>query len=173
MTTINATRVALVTGANKGIGKAIVRGLARAGFTVLLGARNAERGIAAAKELANDGTVRFIQLDVTDEASVRAAAEVIEREFGRLDVLVNNAGINKGPNVTGWRPPSEETAENMRAVFETNVFAVVTVTNVFLPLLLRAEAGRIVNVTSRRGSIGEPGAWERTPFMAYSTPKLP
>jgi NAD(P)-dependent dehydrogenase (short-subunit alcohol dehydrogenase family) len=170
MTTTSDQKFALVTGANKGIGKAIVRGLARDGFIVYLGARNAERGRSAAEELAADGTVRFVQLDVTDPASVLAAKQTIESETGRLDVLVNNAGIGWAPG-SRFHTPIEETAENIRAVYETNVFAVVTVTNTFIPLLLRSNAGRIVNVTSKRGSIGEEGAWVGRPYMAYSTSK--
>ena len=168
--TTTPKKIALVTGANKGIGKAIVQGLARDGFIVYLGARNPDRGRAAAAELAADGDVRFVQLDVTDAASVSAAAQTIESEVGRLDVLVNNAGISSAPG-SRFRAPAEENAENIRTVYETNVFAVVTVTNSFMPLLLRSDAGRIVNVTSKRGSIAEEGAWVGRPNMAYSTSK--
>jgi NAD(P)-dependent dehydrogenase (short-subunit alcohol dehydrogenase family) len=170
MTTKMDKKIALVTGANKGIGKAIVQGLARDGFVVYLGARDPERGRAAAAELAANGDVRFVQLDVTDAISVRAAAQTVESEVGRLDVLVNNAGISSAPG-SRFRTPTEESAENIRTVYETNVFAVVTVTNTFMPLLLRSNAGRIVNVTSKRGSIGEEGAWVGRPYMAYSTSK--
>jgi len=163
-------QVALVTGANKGIGKAIVQGLARDGLIVYLGARNPERGRAAAAELQADGEVHFVQLDVTDPASVEAAAKTIQSEAGRLDVLVNNAGISSAPG-SRFRTPVEEVAENMRAVYDTNVFAVVRVTNTFIPLLLRSTAGRVVNVTSKRGSIAEEGAWVGRPYMAYSTSK--
>src|SRR5260370_28693880 len=97
MTTIVDKKVALVTGANKGIGKAIVQGLARDGFIVYPGARNPERGRAAAAELKADDAVHFVQLDVTDPASVRAAAQTIASEPGRLHVLVNNAGITSPP----------------------------------------------------------------------------
>ena len=168
--TTTPKKIALVTGANKGIGKAIVQGLARDGFIVYLGARNPDRGRAAAAELAADGDVRFVQLDVTDAASVSAAAQTIESEVGRLDVLVNNAGISSAPG-SRFRAPAEENAENIRTVYETNVFAVVTVTNSFIPLLLRSDAGRIVNVTSKRGSIAEEGAWVGRPNMAYSSSK--
>ncbi len=168
--TTNDRKIALVTGANKGIGKAIAQGLAREGFLVYLAARNAERGTAAAAELAPDGDVRFIQLDVTDATSVRAAAQTIESEAGRLDALINNAGISSAPG-SRFRAPADESADNLRAIYETNVFAVVTVTNAFLPLLLRSAAGRIVNVTSKRGSIGEEGAWVGRPNMAYSSSK--
>jgi NAD(P)-dependent dehydrogenase (short-subunit alcohol dehydrogenase family) len=170
MTTNAEAKVALVTGANKGIGRAVVQGLARDGFIVYLGARSPERGSTAAAELQADGAVHFVQLDVLDPASVRAAAQTIESEAGRLDVLVNNAGIGYAPG-SRFRTPAEEIAEDMRTVYETNVFAVVRVTNAFMPLLLRSKAGRIVNVTSKRGSIGEEGAWVGRPYMPYSTSK--
>jgi len=167
MTTRN--NIAFITGANRGIGYATAKGLARAGFTVLLGARNLERGTEAAGTLASEGDVRAVQIDVTDDASVNAAAHAIATEFGRLDVLINNAGI--ASDGTGLHPPSLESASGLRTVYETNVFAVVTVTNAFLPLLREAPAARIVNVTSKRGSIGEEGAWVGQPYMAYSTSK--
>jgi NAD(P)-dependent dehydrogenase (short-subunit alcohol dehydrogenase family) len=168
--TTNNGKVALVTGANKGIGKAIARGLARDGFVVYLGARDLEKGKAAAEELREEGEVRVIALDVADARSVTAARQTIELEAGQLDVLVNNAGISSAPG-SRFSVPMVETAENMRAVYETNVFAVVTVTNAFIPLLLKSTAGRIVNVTSKRGSIAEEGAWVGRPNMAYSSSK--
>jgi NAD(P)-dependent dehydrogenase (short-subunit alcohol dehydrogenase family) len=128
------SKVALVTGANKGIGKAIVKGLACAGLTVYLGARDEIRGKAAAADLASQGEVRFIKIDVTDEISIRAAAEKIAEDFGLLHVLVNNAGISGVARDGLIRKPSELTANDFRLVYETNVFAVVTVTNAFLRL---------------------------------------
>jgi NAD(P)-dependent dehydrogenase (short-subunit alcohol dehydrogenase family) len=166
-------RVALVTGANKGIGRAIVAGLAGRGFTVYLGARDAERGEAAAAGLRPQGDVRFVPLDVTAQADVDAAVKRVEGDCGHLDVLVNNAGVS----TLNHRPldhlpvPTEETPEDLRFVYETNVFAVVRMINAFLPLLERSPAGRIVNVTSKRGSIGEEGAWAGQPSMAYSSSK--
>ena len=168
MTTIS--RVALVTGGNRGIGEAIVRGLAREGFIVFLGARDATNGRESAARLAPEGDVRFIQLDVTVAESVASARQTVESTLGRLDVLINNAGVAIGPGAV-LAIPMEESAANLRAVFETNVFGVVTVTNAFIPLLLESEAGRIVNVTSKRGSIGEEGAWVGHPNMAYSSSK--
>jgi NAD(P)-dependent dehydrogenase (short-subunit alcohol dehydrogenase family) len=159
-------RVALVTGANKGIGRAIVSGLVRKGFVAYLGARDESRGSTAAAELAVSGDVRFLPLDVTSDADVAAAVALIESDWGHLDVLVNNAGVN-----AGYNRPEDETPDNFRFVYETNVFAVVRVTNAFLPLLRKSAAGRIVNVTSKRGSIGEPGAWAGRPSMAYSSSK--
>lgn len=159
-------RSALVTGANKGIGKEIARGLARFGMVVFVGARNVERGRAAVVELSQDGTVIPVQLDVTDRASVERVVLLIDRDYGYLDVLVNNAGTN-----VGYQKPSEVTADDFRTVYETNVFGVVTVTSLLLPLLLRSDAGRIVNVTSVRGSVGAEAAWVGQPSMPYSTSK--
>jgi NAD(P)-dependent dehydrogenase (short-subunit alcohol dehydrogenase family) len=164
--TQSKARVAVVTGANKGIGKAIAAGLLRLGFVVYIGSRDPGRGEATARELAADGDARALKFDVTSPADVDASAARIREEFGHLDVLVNNAGVN-----VGYNKPTEETPDNLRYVYETNVFAVVRVINAFLPLLMAASAGRIVNVTSKRGSIGEPGAWVGQPSMAYSSSK--
>lgn len=171
--TTSQNLTALVTGANKGIGRAVAAGLARRGYVVYLGARDAARGQTAARDLAAAGDVRFLRLDVTSPAEVAAAAARIDADFGHLDVLVNNAGVN----TANRRPfdhlprPTEENADDLRFVYETNVFAVVTTTNTLLPLLRRAPAGRIVNVTSKRGSIGDEGAWVGQPDMAYSSSK--
>jgi NAD(P)-dependent dehydrogenase (short-subunit alcohol dehydrogenase family) len=145
------TTIALITGANKGIGFATARLLADRGVTVLLGARDPDRGRAAGQDLASSGAdARFVPLDVTDVNSARAAAAWIESEYGQLDILVNNAGIARGD---GRGLPSETTVETLREVFGTNVFGVVAVTNAMLPLLRRAPAPRIVNVSSEVGSI--------------------
>ncbi len=118
------TTIALVTGANKGIGLEIARQLGARGATVLAGARDAARGGGAERELRAGGAdARFVPLDVTDAASVQAAAEAIEAEYGRLDILVNNAGIA----VRGG-PPSATDLGAMREIYETNVFGVITVT---------------------------------------------
>ncbi|TYB57622.1 SDR family oxidoreductase [Nonomuraea sp. PA05] len=135
--------IALLTGANKGLGLATARRLAELGLTVLLGSRDAERGERAAAGLAADGVkVRPLPIDVTDDESVRQAAELVEREYGRLDVLVNNAGVLRR------KVPAEVTADDLRPEFETNVFAVVRVVHAMLPLLRRSKAARIVNVSS-------------------------
>ena len=145
------TTVALITGANKGIGFETARLLGARGMTVLVGARDAARGRQAEQELRAGGAdARFVQLDVTEEASAGQAAKWIESEFGVLDILVNNAGIARGD---GDGRPSQTTLATLREVYETNVFGVVAVTNAMLPLLLRAAAGRIVNVSSEVGSI--------------------
>jgi NAD(P)-dependent dehydrogenase (short-subunit alcohol dehydrogenase family) len=145
------TTIALITGANKGIGFETARLLGARGMTVLAGARDEARGAEAEKALRDGGAdARFVQLDVTDSKSVTRAAEWVEAEFGRLDILVNNAGIARGD---GTGAPSQTTVETLRTVYETNVFGVVAVTNALLPLLRRAPAARIVNVSSEVGSI--------------------
>lgn len=159
---MNDTKIALVTGANKGIGYEIVRSLVAAGMTVLLGSRDPERGAAAA---ATAGA-RPVTLDVTDPDSVAAVADLVKADYGRLDVLVNNAGV-----LAGWGPPSALSADDFRNVFETNVYGVVTVTNALLPLLKESAAGRIVNVSSGMGSLVELGEQGNVPIMAYSASK--
>jgi NAD(P)-dependent dehydrogenase (short-subunit alcohol dehydrogenase family) len=135
--------IALVTGANKGVGLATARQLAQLGMTVHLGSRDHSRGAQAAAQLAADGlVVHPLEIDITDDASVRKAADVLQTEHGRLDVLVNNAGmLNRKPALT-------VTADDMRPEFETNVFGLVRVIHAMLPLLRRSATARIVNVTS-------------------------
>jgi NAD(P)-dependent dehydrogenase (short-subunit alcohol dehydrogenase family) len=165
--------IALVTGANKGIGREVARGLAAAGLTVLLGARDSGRGAAAAADLAaGGGDVRFVRLDVTDPGTVKAAAAWIGDTFGRLDVLVNNAGIS----IENRCPVTEVTAGQMRQTYETNVFGVVTVTAAMLPLLRRSPNARIVNTSSMLGSLalsadpaGPFAAWPG--LLAYNSSK--
>jgi NAD(P)-dependent dehydrogenase (short-subunit alcohol dehydrogenase family) len=142
------TTIALVTGANKGIGLETARQLGARGATVLAGARDEERGEEAERALQAAGAdARFVPLDVTDPGSIQRAADWIDREYGRLDILVNNAGIARG------NLPSETDLDAMREVYEVNVFGVIRVTNALLPLLRRAPAARIVNVSSEVGSI--------------------
>jgi NAD(P)-dependent dehydrogenase (short-subunit alcohol dehydrogenase family) len=142
----NTTTVALVTGANKGIGLETARQLAAQGITVFLGSRDLAKGEAAAKTLTGD--VRAIQLDVTDAASVAAAVATVEKEFGKLDILVNNAGLG-----TFDRPTTTEDLAHWRWTFETNLFGLVETTQAFLPLVKKSDAGRIVQLTSILGSL--------------------
>ncbi|GAA5170536.1 MULTISPECIES: SDR family oxidoreductase [Amycolatopsis] len=160
-------KIALVTGANKGIGRETARLLLAEGVTVLIGSRDAARGQAAAEELGASA----LTIDVTDQESVEAAAKEVDQRYGRLDILVNNAGINP----PGQARPSETTAEVVRTAYETNVFGVVRVTNAFLPLLRRSTSPRIVNVSSELGSLAissDPGWYADHPMLlAYSTSK--
>jgi len=151
--------VALVTGANQGIGLQIAKELVAHGFIVLVGSRNLERGEAAAETI--DGDARALQIDVTDKVSVAAAAERIRKEFGRLDVLVNNAAISNTSKLPGQsvaeysklNRPSNVSLDEVRAIWETNVFGVLAVYQAMLPLLREAPAARIVNVSSGAGSL--------------------
>ncbi|QIS08469.1 SDR family NAD(P)-dependent oxidoreductase [Nocardia arthritidis] len=147
------TKTALITGANRSIGYETARLLGALDHTVLVAARDAERGTAAADKLRAEGAdARFVRLDVTDADSIAEAATLVDNEFGQLDVLVNNAGILGIVEGIDPRPSATEMA-TLREVFETNVFGVVAVTNAFLPLLRKAPAARIVNVSSEVGSL--------------------
>lgn len=146
-------RTALVTGANKGIGKHIARLLAAGGLTVYVGARDAGRGRRAVEEIGADA--RPLTLDVTDPDSIAAAAAQVER----LDVLVNNAGIQLSS-----APPADTDVEELRRTYETNVFAVVAVTNAFLPALRRSPHPRVVNVSSGTASL----TWSTNPNPQFT-----
>ncbi|QLQ40571.2 SDR family oxidoreductase [Micromonospora robiginosa] len=150
---MNENRTALVTGANKGIGFAVARGLGAIGFTVAVGARDDARRAEAVARLRTEGVDAFgVALDVTSDDSVAAAATTVERTAGRLDVLVNNAGIS-GPADGGVQDPTTLDLDVLRTVLNTNVFGVIRVTNAMLPLLRRAPSPRVVNVSSNMGSL--------------------
>ncbi|MEU8937437.1 SDR family NAD(P)-dependent oxidoreductase [Streptomyces goshikiensis] len=147
-------KIALVTGANKGIGFEIAAGLGALGYGVAVGARDRARREAAVEKLRAGGADAFgVPLDVTDDGSVTEAAQLIERQAGRLDALVNNAGIS-GELGTGWaQDPTAADFGELRRVVETNVIGVMRVTNAMLPLLRRSAAPRVVNVSSRLASL--------------------
>ncbi|MFD5827702.1 SDR family oxidoreductase [Lentzea sp. NPDC060358] len=164
------SQIVLVTGGNKGLGLETVRRLAALGATVVMGSRDPARGAAAAQGLANGGDVVVVPLDVTSDSSVTAAADEVERRYGRLDVLVNNAGVDRH-----GIPPAEVTAADMEELFATNVFGQVRVTRAFVPLLRRSPAPRIVMVSSGLGSFAvthDPARLESTvPALAYCASK--
>jgi NAD(P)-dependent dehydrogenase (short-subunit alcohol dehydrogenase family) len=144
-----AERIALVTGANKGIGKEISRQLAMKGVLVVMGSRDPGRGELAVAEFREHGLpVELLPLDVTSQPSVDRAAAEIERRHGRLDILVNNAGIARD-----WYPASELSVETLQETFDTNAFGVFRVTKAMIPLLRKSAHGRIVNISSSLGSL--------------------
>jgi NAD(P)-dependent dehydrogenase (short-subunit alcohol dehydrogenase family) len=159
-------RIAFVSGANRGIGYEVVRQLARLGHTVILGARDPEKGQAAARALAArvSGRVVARQLDVVDAQGINNLARQVTEEFGRLDILVNNAAIHYDT----WQTATKADIEGIvRESFETNVFGAWRMITSFVPLMQRHRWGRIVNVSSGAGSLTSMGAG--TP--AYSTSK--
>jgi NAD(P)-dependent dehydrogenase (short-subunit alcohol dehydrogenase family) len=147
-----AKKVALISGANKGIGFETARQLGKQGITVILGARDLAKGEAAAAELKKEGVdVVPVKFDVADAADIKATAARIEKEFGKLDILINNAGVMLEP--IGGNNSSTVSDETLRKTFDTNFFSVVAVTKALLPLLKKSDAGRIVNVSSILGSL--------------------
>ena len=166
-------RQALVTGANKGLGLAIARGLASAGLSVWMGARDRSRGEEAAEALRNEGLdVRFVEIDVADDDSVRRAAETVGREIEALHVLVNNAGIVLDLATA----PSELSMDDVKATYEVNLFGPIRVTQAFAPLLKAADGARVVNMGSGVGSltlITDPTSlFSTVNLLAYTSSKV-
>jgi NAD(P)-dependent dehydrogenase (short-subunit alcohol dehydrogenase family) len=172
--------IALVTGANQGVGNEIAKALAAKGYIVFVGSRKLENGEHAAAKIGENA--KAVQLDVTDQYSIQMAVQRIENEYGRLDLLVNNAGISHG----GTAPKGAEelmsngravnvSLDEVRTVWETNVFGVIAVTQAALPLLRKSSAARIVNVSSGLGSltwISDPACWAREHFgIVYAASK--
>ena len=154
----NENKVALVSGANQGVGFQVAKALADNGYTVYVGSRNIHNGDAAVGKIG--GKARAIQLDVTDQDSINAAVATVQKDFGYLSLLVNNAAVSHAgaPNRTleeimATNRPSVAPLDEMRKVWETNVFGVVAMTQAFLPLLRNKPAARIVNVSSGLGSL--------------------
>ncbi|MDV9175656.1 SDR family oxidoreductase [Streptomyces sp. W16] len=172
LTTLPPGTVALVTGGNKGIGFQTARRLGSLGATVLIGARDPGRGTTAVAELAAEGIdAHAVPLDVTDQDSVKAAADWIRRTHGRLDILVNNAGVLLDHGI----PVADVTADLLRDTYETNVFGVAAVTSALIPLLRLSERARIVNISSSLGSLGvnaaEPERLAPFRMLAYNSSK--
>ncbi|GAA1129365.1 SDR family oxidoreductase [Kribbella jejuensis] len=163
-------KVALVTGGNKGIGFEAARQLAQLDHRVVIGARDQHRGQAAAEQLQSEGAeASYVVLDVSAHDTVTAAIAVIEQQYGRLDVLINNAGTAPTEGA-----PSEVALDTLRDTYETNVFGLVAVTQAALPLLRRAVAGRIVNLSSGAGSLTVVSGPDWRPEwngLAYNTSK--
>jgi NAD(P)-dependent dehydrogenase (short-subunit alcohol dehydrogenase family) len=144
--------IALITGGNKGIGYEIAKQLGALGAVVIVGGRNPERVEQAVSTLKDGGVdAHSVAIDVTDDDSIAAAAESIAYRFGRLDILMNNAGIAGGPGANVL--PSDTTRAGLHEIFQTNVYGMVAVTNAFLELLRKSEHPRIVNTSSEVGSI--------------------
>lgn len=165
-------KIALVTGANKGIGFEIAHQLGIQNITILVGARDQTRGEAAVQKLRTEKIDAIVvQLDVTNQASIDAAAAFVEQTYGRLDMLVNNAGIFEWSTL-----PSQLSLEDLQKTFATNVFGVFAVTKAMLPLLRRSQAGRIVNLSSEMGSLyinsdADSRIAKLPPTLAYNASK--
>ncbi len=164
----NSANIALITGANRGLGLATARRLGHAGVTVVIGARDETKGEEAAAVLRDEGIdAESVTMEVTSTSSVQLAAKQIEAAHGRLDILVNNAGIL--PEATAGETAGPVDAALFRTTFETNVFGTVAVIEAFLPLLREARAGRIVNVSSTMGSLSDQSN-PSSPYFAVVVP---
>jgi NAD(P)-dependent dehydrogenase (short-subunit alcohol dehydrogenase family) len=169
----NAKKIALITGANKGLGFEMARQLGQAGVKVLLAARDPRKGEDAAGKLRGEGLdAQFLKLDVTNQADHAAASAFLKENFGRLDILINNAGISA--DGLGGGKVSTTTADVIHRTFDTNFFAPVALTQVLLPLLKKSDAGRIVNMSSILGSQAlqaDPRARSTIPSRFRMTPR--
>jgi len=173
MPTYHSNKIALVTGATRGIGYETVRQLATQGVHVLLAGRDRTKAVEAALKLQAEGLpVEAVALDVTKSASIAAAADEIEKRHGRLDILVNNAGIARDDSS---RPRSQQSLQTWRETFDTNLFGLIETTQALLPLLRKAPVARIVNVSSALGSLGLTSdistPYSTVPVPAYNVSK--
>jgi len=161
----DSNRIALVTGANKGIGLEIARQLAQTGVFVIIGARDPARANAAVEDLSSQGlTAQSVSIDLNDHASIAAAAETIRAKHGKLDILVNNAGIVDAED----GPPTASSPEAARRIMDTNFVGTLAVTQAMLPLLRRSPMARIVNLSSSLGSLTVNG----DPMSPYYSARL-
>jgi len=164
-------KIALISGANKGIGLETARQLGQLGITVLLGARDLAKGVAAAQTLKQEGIdAHAVQFDVLKSADIQAAVARIEREFGVLDILVNNAAILT-ETLGSINTALTVSEADLRKTFDTNFFAVISVTNAFVPLLRKSVAGRIVNVSSIVSSLTTQTQGLSAKMLAYDASK--
>lgn len=148
-----AEKIAFITGGNKGLGLETARQLGKLGITVVIGSRDAERGTAAAKKLQAEGIhAEAVRFDVTNPADYQAVYDYFDKKYGRLDILINNAGVSK-ENFLGGNQTSTTSAEVLHDTFDTNFFGVIQITQTLLPLLRKSPAGRIVNLSSILGSL--------------------
>ena len=163
------SKIAFITGANRGLGFEAARQLAAQNYTVILGARDLQKGEAAAQSLREGGAdAHAVQIEVADEASVRRAAREVEEKFGHIDALINNAGVSIEYADGGIVPPSALPFQALKATYETNVFGAFLVLQAFLPLLQKSDAPRVVNVSSSLGSLAE-GSDSNWPFYGVNT----
>ncbi|EAX7332252.1 SDR family oxidoreductase [Salmonella enterica] len=165
-------KIALITGANKGLGYEIAHKLGLQGITVYVGARNESRGKAAVEKLIAEGVdARAVLIDLDKKESIEQAAQLIEKEHGHLDILVNNAGVIDPQDGV----PSTTSVDTVRRTFETNFYGALEVTQIMLPLIKKSPAGRIVNMSSGLGSLAlnEDPTWEfaDTKLIGYNASK--
>ncbi len=165
-------KIALITGANKGLGFETARQLSAKGYTVLVGARDETKGLSAVEKLKDESfDADFIEIDATNTETIKSAVEKVGEKYGKLDVLVNNAGIA----LDSAEKPSEVSEDLLRKTFDTNFFGVIAITQAFLPLIKKSENGRIVNVSSGLGSLTQHGdpSWEfyNVKPLAYNSSK--
>ncbi len=170
------SKIALVTGANKGLGFETARQLAEEGVTVLMASRNVEKGTEAVKKLKDEGLdVQFVQLEVTREEEIDSLVKHIDSTYGKLDVLVNNAGIMHSGEPTGVNTAEIVKADVLKETFDVNFFSLVSLTQKMLPLLKKSESARIINVSSILGSntvqSDETSPWSSIKPFAYNASK--
>jgi NAD(P)-dependent dehydrogenase (short-subunit alcohol dehydrogenase family) len=151
---MSTQKVALITGANRGLGFETAKQLGQQGVTVILAARSLDKADEAASKLKEQGIDAYgLKLDVTDKADYQPAVDYIDNKFGKLDILVNNAGVGPKEWVIGEIKASTTTTDELEYIFKTNLFSVVALTHALLPLIKKSDAGRIVNLSSILGSL--------------------